>query len=139
MVYDPRSDNGHLLNPSSATVFESCDGATSREAMASRVAARTGLPVDPAIVDLALQDLAAAGLLDERSATTEPAGVDRRTLMRRLALGAGAVALLPVIDTIGGASRLAADTRFSVSGDIPPLIAEDKSATTPSIRRLASR
>ena len=55
-------------------------------------------------------------------------GLSRRALIGRLALGAGAVVLLPVVDTVIGASRLAADTPSTPAGDVPTLIAQPKSA-----------
>jgi hypothetical protein len=131
-VYDPRTDNGYLLNPSTAVVFEACDGRTSYDEMAARIAVRTGLPVDPAIVDLALAELESSGLLDNPvPRAAEPPGITRRTIMRRLALGAGAAAMLPMVNLVGGVSQLAADSPRKLAGTIPPLVAQDKSASTP--------
>jgi len=88
----------HALNETAAIVFDLCDGETSRAVMAAEVARRTGLPADESIVDLALAELADAGLvvLDEE----ESPGMTRRTLIRRLALPAAAMAMLPIVETI---------------------------------------
>lgn len=132
-VYDPSTDTGYLLNPATATVFDGCDGRTSLDDMAAAIAARTGLPADVGVVELALDELRDSGLLEPPVArpTDAPAGVSRRTLIRRLALGAGAAALLPVIDVVGGVSRLAAEPRARMAGEIPTLVAQDKIASTP--------
>ena len=44
----------HALNETTSIVFDLCDGATSRSAMAVEIGLRTGLPGDEGIVDLAL-------------------------------------------------------------------------------------
>jgi hypothetical protein len=130
VVYDPVTDAGHLLNPATAAVFERCDGATTVETMAEVVAARTGLPADPGIVELALSELAEAGLLIDRDDELPAAGMSRRALISRLALGAGAVALLPVIDTVVGSSQLAAASPPRTQTAADSLAAVPKTATT---------
>ena len=98
LVLRQSTDEVHALNETAAVVFELCDGATTRAAMAAEVARRTGLPADESIVDLALTELADAGLviLDD----TERGDVTRRSLIRRLALPVAAVAMLPVVETV---------------------------------------
>lgn len=88
----------HALNEAAAIVFDLADGTTTRAEMAAEVARRTNLPADEAIVELALTELADAGLvvLDE----TTSGEVTRRALIRRLALPAAVVALLPIVETI---------------------------------------
>jgi Coenzyme PQQ synthesis protein D (PqqD) len=89
----------HALNQSAAVIFDLCDGTASKSEMAVRLQRRTGLPADEEIVDLALAELADAGLVTldgpERLAT-----VTRRSLIRRFALSAAAVAMLPIVETI---------------------------------------
>jgi hypothetical protein len=89
----------HALNQSAATVYELCDGKTSKSEMAAEIHRRTGLPADEEIVDLALVELIDAGLVvvDEPEA---PAKVTRRSLIRRLALSSVAAMMLPVVETI---------------------------------------
>jgi hypothetical protein len=127
LVFDPITDAGHLLNPASAAVFEACDGATSREEMARRVAERTGLPDDPAIVDLAMAELAEAGLLREPDLAGRH--LSRRQLMARLAVGAGIAALLPVVETVVSSSDLAAASSGPQTA-LDSLVAVPKTATT---------
>ncbi len=119
LVYDERADVGHVLNPTVAVVYDLCDGSMSVGDMAQRVASQTGLPADEEIVVLALAQLREAGILDEAEPTTAAlatvnTGLTRRSLLKRLAAGAGALALLPAIDSISGVSQLAADTGLTV-------------------------
>jgi coenzyme PQQ synthesis protein D (PqqD) len=93
------TSEAHAINQSAAAVFDLCDGKTSKAEMAAEIHRRTGLPADEEIVDLALSELADAGLitLDE----SEPqARTTRRSLIRRFSLTAAAVAMLPVVETI---------------------------------------
>jgi hypothetical protein len=105
LVVKESSHEAHALNETAAIVFDLCDGSMSRGAMAAEVARRTGLPADESVVDLALIDLVEAGLvvLDDE----EPASITRRSLIRRLALPAAAMALLPVVETVLMPSRAA--------------------------------
>jgi large repetitive protein len=133
VVYDPVTDAGHLLNPATAAVFEACDGRTPIDEMAARVSARTGLPTDPGIVELALGELDEAGLLAPAAtepSAAEPAGLSRRALITRLALGAGAITLLPVVETVVGSSQLAAATPPRTQTAVDSLVADPKTATT---------
>jgi len=93
------TSEAHALNQSAAVVFDLCDGTVSRSEMAARLQRRTGLPADEEIVNLALAELADAGLVVLDS--PEPlAAVTRRSLIRRFALSAAAVAMLPIVETI---------------------------------------
>jgi hypothetical protein len=98
LVFEPTASEAHALNEAAAIVFDLCDGATSRAAMAAEVSRRTGLPADEGVVALALGELAEAGLvaLDE----AEPPGESRRTLLRRLSLPLAVAALLPIVETV---------------------------------------
>ena len=53
----------HAINQSAATVYELCDGNTSKSEMAAEIHRRTGLPADEEIVDLALSELVETGLV----------------------------------------------------------------------------
>jgi hypothetical protein len=108
LVYKELANEAHALNLTAAIVFDLCDGATSPAVMASEVALRTGLPVDEKIIDLALADLVEAGLVVLEEG--EPASITRRSLVRRLALSAAAMAMLPVVETIVMPSQASADS-----------------------------
>src|SRR5215471_16272259 len=93
------TSEAHALNQSATVVYELCDGKTSRAEMAAEIRRRTGLPADEEIVDLALAELADAGLVVLDS-SEPPATTTRRSLLRRFALSAAAAAMLPVVETI---------------------------------------
>lgn len=120
LVYDTRRDTGHVLNPATCAVFLASDGKTSREEIADQVARATGLPSDIEVVDLALAELDAAGLLDEPA--TVSGGLSRRSVIARLALGAAAVAALPLIESVARPDRADAGA--------PAISVLPKSATT---------
>jgi methyltransferase family protein/coenzyme PQQ synthesis protein D (PqqD) len=89
----------HALNQSAAAVYRLCDGKTSRPEMAAEIRARTGLPPDDEIVDLALAELVDAQLVVLND--PEPkSNITRRSLIRRLALSSRAASMLPVVETI---------------------------------------
>jgi hypothetical protein len=88
LVYDTAGHEAHCLDSEAASVWEACDGL----ATVSEIAATTGLP--EAAAAATVRDLAARHLL-------EPLGVNRRDLLRTVAIGAGAVAVgVPVIRSI---------------------------------------
>ena len=98
LVLKRATNEAHALNETAAIVFDLCDGTTSRAAMVTEVARRTGLPADESIVDLALTELADAGLIVLED-TGRP-GLSRRALIRKLALPVAGIAMLPVVETI---------------------------------------
>jgi hypothetical protein len=109
VVYDESSDVTHVLNPAVAIVFDACDGSTTREEMARRVAAGTGLPEDDDVVLLALAHLLDAGLLDEAEPTTQElsdvdTGPTRREALTRLAITAAAITAVPAVTSLRGVS-----------------------------------
>ena len=97
LVVNSATNEAHALSGASAAVFALCDGATTRAEMATLVAVQTGLPVDPAIVDLALAELVDAGIVTCPAAPTQ---ATRRQMLRRLGLVAGAAAAFPLVETI---------------------------------------
>jgi hypothetical protein len=93
------TSEAHALNQSAAVVYDLCDGRSSKADMAAAIQRRTGLPADEDIVNLALDELLDAGLivLDAQHAS---AGTTRRSLIRRFAMSAAAIAMLPLVETI---------------------------------------
>ncbi|MSZ89736.1 MAG: twin-arginine translocation signal domain-containing protein [Actinobacteria bacterium] len=119
IIYDEVSDTGYVLNPSTAVVFDACDGFTTIEEMTKRVAKRCNLPEDVDIVLVALADLRDKGLLDNADPTTQALreikpGLSRRQVLGRLALGAAALALFPSIVSINSASVLAEQSGLDI-------------------------
>lgn len=128
LVVKESSHEAHALNEAASIVFDLCDGSMSRAAMAAEVARRTGLPGDESVVDLALGELVEAGIVvleDEES----PA-ITRRSLIRRLALPAAAMAMLPVVETVLMPAQAAAQ-----SGPMPtptPMPSQHQPSNQPS-------
>lgn len=128
LIVKESSHEAHALNEAASVVFELCDGAMGRAAMAAEVARRTGLPADESVVDLALGELVEAGLvvLDDEPAPS----ITRRGLIRRLALPAAAMAMLPVVETVLMPAQAAAQ-----SGPVPsptPMPSGSPSSPSPS-------
>lgn len=95
----PGSDEAHALNAGAAAVYALCDGGHAKPEMAGAVQRRTGLPADEAVVDLALAELAEAGLvrLDAAAAVSAPS---RLGVARRLRLSPAQLRRLPAVETV---------------------------------------
>jgi hypothetical protein len=89
----------HAINQSAATVYDLCDGNTSKSEMAAEIHRRTGLPADEEIVDLALSELVETGLVTLDDSESRSA-VSRRTLIRRLSLSSALALMLPLVETV---------------------------------------
>ena len=98
LAVNEAGSEAYALNQGAAAVFDLCDGRSSRAQMAAEVRRRTGLPADEEIADLALAELADAGLVDLDG--QEPPAVTRRSLIRRLGLSSAAAMMLPVVETV---------------------------------------
>ena len=96
--------------------------------MAAEVARRTGLPGDESVVDLALGELVEAGIVVLEG--EESPAITRRSLIRRLALPAAAMAMLPVVETVLMPAQAAAQ-----SGPMPtstPMPSQHQPSNQPS-------
>ncbi len=126
LVYDLVRDRAHTLNLTAAMVWDRCDGTRGSGDIALLVEEESGTPVGAEIVELALERLGRAHLLDEGHAEphTEPVGAasgatgtrppeTRRQALRRMArIGIA----LPVVLTIVAPTPAQAATRIT-SGD----------------------
>jgi hypothetical protein len=92
--------------------------------MAAAIQQRTGLPADDGVVDLALTELAEAGLI---TLDDDAPRMTRRSLIRRLTLPAAAAALLPIVETVLLPSRAEAG-----SGPAPPSPSPSAPGPSPS-------
>ncbi len=114
LVFHPERNEASALNKSAAIVFELCDGEHDVEAMR---AALDDAGLGPASADaiwLALDELAAAGLIDLTIPPVEHKG--RRELLKKLGVGAAAAAIaLPVVETIGAPPASAQGSRPSTT------------------------
>jgi coenzyme PQQ synthesis protein D (PqqD) len=99
IVYDHRRKQAHSLNHTAALVWCHCDGTRSVAQLAQLVSAHLGATVEESIVDLALDRLADARLL-------EPTGSDdvidesRREALKRIVLSGAAAAFAPAVLSI---------------------------------------
>ena len=106
-VYDWSCAQVHALNPTAARVWQLCDGATSRDAIAATLRVEMGIPEAEAVVDLALTQFARAHLLE----LPPESRADRPAPTRRWLLGRGlAAAMLPAIYSIVAPSPVEAQS-----------------------------
>lgn len=100
LVYDQEQHRAHCLNRTAALVFRNADGTRTPGGMALLLA--PGGPADEEVVMLALEQLAAAGLLEAEPKAPEPAlpaaVMSRRDVARRV--GLAAAILLPAVASI---------------------------------------
>jgi len=101
LVYDESSHEAHCLNKTAALVWRHCDGRTTVDEMVAILHRSLGTPNDSAVVELALEQLQTAGLVNERvvSFTGQP-NMARRRLLSRLSVAGMAMALAPLVTSI---------------------------------------
>lgn len=97
---DLQSFKAHALNETAARVWIECDGQRTVQEIARRVSDALGQPVTEDVVQLALQQLDRAGLMDAVPVAAASAAVTRRTALASLGRGAAAAVLLPVVTTL---------------------------------------
>lgn len=110
VVYDRDTDEAHLLSGSLATVWGLCDGFRSVEAIAAAIGV-PGRDEAVGVVELALEELQAAGLL-QTPATPVDTGLSRRALLVKMGIAGAAV---PTILTLAAAPAYAAPCPASCS------------------------
>ena len=115
-IYDEREHRAHELNQTASTVWQKCDGQTPLEQIAAEIAAESDLPQDEGIVELAIDQLFRAGLLEGAAANAQ---VSRRQLISRLGLAGTAALLLPAVTTIVAPTRAMAQSGPPVPVPVP--------------------
>ena len=102
LVYDPRDDKVHLLDPTTACVLDLLEeGGWTAERVAGEVARR--LEVDPSeeLLALSLDELRKADLLDKSTGSIPPVtDLRRREMLRKVGLAGAAALLIPAITTL---------------------------------------
>jgi hypothetical protein len=96
VIYDPERHKGHCLNSTAAAVWKLCDGRQSSSDIAKLLSDQFSAHIDEQVVQLALQQLGAAHLLEQPGLRVKPPS--RRAALRRITVGA-AVAL-PLITSM---------------------------------------
>jgi Coenzyme PQQ synthesis protein D (PqqD) len=101
IVYDTDRHQAHRLNHAAALVWQRCDGRTTVPELATLLRRELDLPADEALIWLALSRLEQAHLLHERvTPGVSQAGLSRRAMIRKLGIGGGVAALLPLVETL---------------------------------------
>ncbi|MSP59307.1 MAG: PqqD family protein [Myxococcales bacterium] len=103
LVYDSTRHEAHCLNRAAMLVWRRCDGATTVDEMAAELE-RAGLPREAAVVELALDELERAHLVELRKAAptdrADRVRRSRRNVLRQIGLIAGAAVALPIVQSI---------------------------------------
>jgi hypothetical protein len=98
IVYDLDRHQAHCLNRTAASVFRGADGTRSLDDLGTLLGDGFDRAEREAAVRMALDQLAAAQLLDPGSALEPTGGFSRRSALRRA--GLGAALLLPAIASV---------------------------------------
>lgn len=117
LVYSPTTGSIHLLDPTTSCVLDLLEetGWTA-EGVVSEISDRLGLIPDPAFLELAINELRSAGLLEEEKAdSSEARGIDRRDLIRKLALTGAAALLVPAVATLTATPGYAQGTGANIA------------------------
>ncbi len=99
VVYDVTADRIHLLDGTTATVYESLQQGVGRNAIESKLDAQQTVAPGAELLDLALDELTKARLIDGDSRQSTQAMESRRQMLQKLA-GVGAALLIPAIVTL---------------------------------------
>jgi hypothetical protein len=99
MIYDQKRNKAFCLNHKAAFVWQHCDGETTIDELTSLLQQQSSEPIDAAVVQFALESLAADGLLEPATFISEvPAGMTRRSLVQKF--GLTAAMSLPLVTTL---------------------------------------
>jgi PqqD family protein of HPr-rel-A system len=109
LVYDCRGDTVHLLDPTTARVMELLQ--TRRwtvDELTAELAGKADLSSSAALLELALEELRKADLLDDSIASQIPrVDLTRREVLRKMMLAGAAAVLIPAIVTLSPSTAYA--------------------------------
>jgi len=94
VVYDEERHKAYHLNETAAIVWEQCDDAASVDDLVQVLAARSALPADEAVAQLAIQELRDAQLIEGSLGAGYDETISRRELAARMA---GLAVALPAV------------------------------------------
>jgi hypothetical protein len=97
LIYNEHIHRAWCLNPSSACIWQLCDGRNTVGKIAALAAKELGSAVSEELVLLTLEKLQEKGLLEGSMAEALPCGPSRREIIGKIGLAAG---LLPVVAAI---------------------------------------
>lgn len=102
LLYDGKHDTAHVLNPTSALVWQLANGKRSIQGISQAVAHELHSAPDEDLIWLALAQLSKAGLLAEPVTMPIPlAGMKRREFLQKAALAAMVVPVVKTIHSVG--------------------------------------
>src|SRR5215210_5237323 len=108
LIYDAREDRVHLLDTTTGHVFELLEqGNQSREGIVSELATRMDTMESESLLQLSLDELRKADLLDGPAAMAPLSDITRRDLLRKVGLAGAAALLVPAIATLTATSAYA--------------------------------
>jgi hypothetical protein len=105
LIYDDRTHRAWCLNPSSACIWQLCDGQNTVGKIAAGAAKELGSSVNEELVLLTLEELQEKGLLEGGMVKVLPRGASRREMIGKI--GLVAAALLPAVAAITAPPALA--------------------------------
>jgi len=101
LVYDLERHRAHCLNRAATLVWHACDGHSRVAATAARLERELGSSHGLSLLDIALEELSRARLLDEPDARRGPRErYSRRAVIRALGLAGAASIMVPVVESI---------------------------------------
>jgi len=106
MVYDKTENNIHLLDGTTATVFELLQQGAGSAAIESKLDAQQTIAPGAELLALALDELAQARLLEGEARKSTVAMESRRQMLQKL-VGVGAALLIPAIVTVAPSTAYA--------------------------------
>ena len=114
LVYDTQWDQVHLLDPTTACVLELLEeGGWTAEGITAELAVRLDIAPNPSLVALAVEQLRNAPLLDEKDPSQAAfVDVNRRDLLKTVAMTGAAALLIPTVATLTA-------TRGYAQGTVP--------------------
>jgi hypothetical protein len=108
VLYDKSNNKVHCLNKTAAAIWESSDGTRSVDDLAQIVGAKLGLPSDPKLVLLALEELEKADLMEAGSVMVPVAAIaSRRAAMGKMIMAGSAL----VVTIVASAPMAHASTK----------------------------
>ncbi len=98
LVYDLERDRAHCLNTTAARVWEMCDGQKNVTQIAREVGTETESQASEEVVWLAVEQLSRAGLMEGKVKRAAEKGMNRREVIKRIAVAAAIG--VPVVTSI---------------------------------------
>jgi hypothetical protein len=102
LIYDAREDRVHLLDTTTGQVFGLLEeGGRTREGIVGELARRMNALESESLLQLSLEELRKADLLDDGVAPVAPLSeMNRRELLRKVGMAGAAALLIPAVATL---------------------------------------